>query len=86
MGYSKKLTELSNFAEALVATKELKKDRFIEGLRPDIRKDIRTHEPKMHAKALRKGFVAKESNRVIHGNTQLIRRKTKQLSSATTIT
>lgn len=29
--YSKKLTELSNFAEALVATKELKKDRFIEG-------------------------------------------------------
>lgn len=86
MEYSKKLTELSNFAEALVATKELKKDRFIEGLGPDIRKDIRMHEPKTHAKALRKAFVAKESNKVIHDNTQLIRRKTKQLSSATTIT
>ena len=69
MEYSNKSTELSNFAKALVATNELKEDRFIKGLRPDIRTDAHMHEPITYAKDLNKGFVIEESNGVLYGNT-----------------
>lgn len=68
--YSNKSTELSNFAEALVATEELKENRFIKGLQTDIRKDVHMHEPIKYAKDLNKAFVIEESNGVLYGNTQ----------------
>lgn len=46
MEYSNKFIELSNFAAELVATEKMKKDRFIEKLRPNIRKDVCMHEPR----------------------------------------
>lgn len=69
MEYSNKSTELSNFAQALVATEELKEDGFIKGLQPDIRKDVHMHEPITYTKDLNKAFVIEEFNGVLYGNT-----------------
>lgn len=55
--YALKFTELSHFAEMVVATEETKLERFVTGLRPDIKKDMKLHEPTTCAEALGKSCV-----------------------------
>ena len=55
--YALKFTELSHFAKTLVAMEGEKMERFVNGLRPDIWKDVKLHEPKTYVEALRKAFV-----------------------------
>lgn len=52
--------ELSHFAEELVATDEMKRNKFIKGLRPDIKKDVKLGDPATFAAALKRAFVSEE--------------------------
>lgn len=69
--HSYKFIELSNFAEELEAMEKMKNDRYIEGLRPDIRKDVHMHEPRQIKKALKKAFVSEHASMVLNENDQL---------------
>lgn len=49
---------------------KMKKDRFIEGLRPNLRKDVRFHAPKTYRKALKKAFVSEQASVGLNENDQ----------------
>lgn len=53
-----------------MATEKMKKDRFIEGLRPNIRKDVHLHAPKTYRKALKKAFVSEQASVGLNENDQ----------------
>ena len=46
--------------------------RFVNGLRPDIMKDVKLHEPTTYTEALRKDFVSEEAIEDIKRETQLV--------------
>ena len=70
MEHSYKFIELSNFVEELEAMEKMKNDRFIEGQRPDIRKDVHMHEPRHIKKALKKASVSEQASLVLNENDQ----------------
>lgn len=70
MEYSNKFTKLSNFADELVAMEKMKKDKFVEGLRPDIKKDEHLHALQTYNKALKKAFVFEQASRGLNVNDQ----------------
>ena len=72
--YALKFTELSHFVETLVVTRGERLERFVNGLRQDIKKDVKLYESKTYAEALRKAFVSK----VTIGD---IKRETQQVSA-----
>ncbi|KAJ8621066.1 hypothetical protein MRB53_029595 [Persea americana] len=75
--YALMFTELSHFVETLVATEEEKMERFVNGLRFDIKKDVKLHEPKTNAEALRTMFVSEEAIEDIKIETQMMSTESK---------
>jgi hypothetical protein len=61
--YSNKFTELSHFVEELIATDDMKWNKFIEGLRPDIKKDVKLGEPATFAAAFKKSLYIRGDDR-----------------------
>ena len=53
-----------------MATEKMKKDTFIEGLWPDIRKDVHLHAPKTYKKALKKAFISEQASVGLNENDQ----------------
>ncbi|KAJ8640525.1 hypothetical protein MRB53_017219 [Persea americana] len=52
-------------------------ERFVNGLRFDIKKDVKLHEPKTYAEALRKAFVSEEAIEDIKRETQMMSTESK---------
>lgn len=59
--YANKFTELSHYTEDSVDTESKRMKKFIDGLWPNIRNDVRLYEPTTFAAALKKAFVLEEA-------------------------
>lgn len=49
---------------------DLKMKKFVDGLRLDIKKDVKLHEPTTYAAALKKAFVSEAATNEINGDIQ----------------
>lgn len=56
--YRNRFMELSHFITELVATDQMKRNEFIEGLWPDIKKDVKLGDLATHAAAVKSTFVS----------------------------
>lgn len=65
--YRNRFLELSHFITELVATDELERNEFIEGLWPDIKKDVKLGDLATHAAAVKSAFVSEETTDEING-------------------
>ena len=61
-GYEAKFFELGRYAPRIYDNPKRKLKKFIDGLRPSIRRVVATHDPETFAKALRVAHIAEREN------------------------
>ena len=60
--YEAKFSEVGKYAPHIYDNPKRKLKKFIDGLRPSIRRAVATHDPETFAKALRVAHIAEREN------------------------